>query len=513
MPPNGRKTSAMSGSNDALDQLKMTFAEIGAINNAMAVLGWDQNTYMPPGGSAGRAEDLAVLAKLAHERLTSRRTGDLLKAAQDHAAGLDPASDDASLVRVAQRDYDREVKVPDSLVVEIARTSVLAESVWREARRRNDYLAFAPWIEKTVDLNRRLCEHVGYPEQPFDALVDYTEPGMTTNVVRAVFDELRPRLVDIVGKITPQADSVDDAVLHRHYDEATQERIGREVVARFGYDFNRGRLDRTTHPFETAFNRDDVRITTRYDSQFLNMALMGTMHEAGHGMYEQGISPALAQTPLTGGVSSGMHESQSRLWENFVGRGMPFWRFFYPTLQAAFPNSLDDVEMPHFYRAINKVCPSLIRVEADEVTYCLHIMFRFELEIALLDGKLAVKDAPAAWNEKVREYLGITPPNDTEGILQDIHWTSGLGGFQGYALGNIIAAQLWEAAHQAHPDLTQQFERGEFGTLLRWLNTNIHQHGRKFIPADLLQRATGSALSPQPYLRYLHRKYGEIYSL
>ncbi|HEY8286450.1 MAG TPA: carboxypeptidase M32 [Chloroflexota bacterium] len=503
----------MSGSNDALDQLKATFAEIGAINNAISVLAWDQNTYMPLGGATGRAEDLAALSKLAHERLTSRRTGDLLKAAQDHTANLDPGSDDASLVRVARRDYDREVKVPDALVAEFARTSVLAESVWREARLRNDYPAFAPWVEKIVELNRRMCEYVGYPEQPFDALVDYTEPGMTTNSVRAVFDELRPQLLDLVGKITPQVESVDDTVLHRHYDEATQERIGREVVARFGYDFTRGRLDRTTHPFETAFNRDDVRITTRYDARFLSMALMGTMHEAGHGMYEQGISPALAQTPITGGVSAGMHESQSRLWENFVGRGIPFWRFFYPTLQAAFPGVLEGVDMHQFYRAINKVCPSLIRVEADEVTYCLHIMFRFELEIALLDGSLSVKDAPAAWNEKVRGYLGITPPNDTEGILQDIHWTSGLGGFQGYALGNIIAAQLWEAAHQAHPDLPEQFERGEFGPLLRWLNTNIHQYGRKFFPADLLKRATGSALSPEPYIRYLRDKYGQIYSL
>ncbi|MGH2411035.1 MAG: carboxypeptidase M32, partial [Chloroflexota bacterium] len=346
----------MSGSNDALDHLKTTFAEIGAINNAISILAWDQNTYMPPGGAAGRAEDMAALSTLAHQRLTSQRTGDLLKAAQDHAANLDPDSDDASLVRVAQRDYDREVKMPEALVAEITRTSVLAESVWREARSRNDYPAFAPWIEKMVDLNRRLCEYVGYPEQPFDALVDYTEPGMTTSSVRAVFDELRPQLVALVGKITPQVKSVDDAVLHRPYDEATQERIGREVVARFGYDFTRGRLDRTTHPFETAFNRDDVRITTRYDSRFLSMALMGTMHEAWHGMYEQGISPALAQTPITGGVSAGMHESQSRLWENFVGRGMPFWRFYYPTLQAAFPGSLGDVDMHQFYRAINKVC-------------------------------------------------------------------------------------------------------------------------------------------------------------
>ncbi len=503
----------MSGSNDAPAQLKAVFAEITSLQNAASVLNWDQNTYMPPGGAAGRAEDLAVLSKLAHERLTSRQTGDLLKRAQDAVAGLDPDSDDARLVQIAQRDYDRAVKLPEALVTEFARTSVLAESVWREARLRNDYPAFAPWVEKLVQLNREMCEHIGYPDQPFDALVDMSEPGMTTAEVKGIFDDLRLHLVELVRRIAPKVDVVDAGPLHRHFDEVMQERLGREVVARFGYDFTRGRLDRTTHPFETAFNRDDVRITTRYDTRFLPMSLMGTMHEAGHGMYEQGISPTLDRTPLTGGVSAGMHESQSRLWENLVGRSRPFWQFFYPTLQAAFPSVLDDVNLDAFYRAINKVEPSLIRVEADEVTYGLHIMFRFELEIALLEGNLNAKDAPAAWNEKVRDYLGITPPDDTNGILQDIHWTSGLGGFQGYQLGNIIAAQLWESIVKAQPDLSDRIARGEFSTLLGWLNTNIHRHGRKFDPGDLVVRATGAPLSAEPYLRYLRGKFGEIYGL
>jgi carboxypeptidase Taq len=503
----------MSGSAGTLDQLKSVFAEIGSIEKAGSVLSWDQNTYMPPGGAAGRAEDLATLSKLAHERLTNQRTGDLLKGAQDAVAGLDPDHDDAVLVKVAQREYDRAVKLPESLVIEFARTSVLAESVWRAARLRNDYPSFAPWVEKLVRLNRQMCEHIGYPEQPFDALVDMTEPGMTTASVKKIFDDLRPHLVDLVKRIAPKVDDMDAGPLHRHFDEVMQERLGREVVTRFGYDFTRGRLDRTTHPFETAFNRNDVRITTRYDTRFLPMSLMGTMHEAGHAMYEQGMIAALDRTPLTGGVSSGMHESQSRMWENLVGRSRSFWRFFYPTLQAAFPGVLDDTDLETFYRAINKVQPSLIRVEADEVTYGLHIMFRFELEIALLNGNLSVEDAPAAWNEKVREYLGITPPTDTEGILQDIHWTSGLGGFQGYQLGNIIASQLWESILKAHPDLTDRIERGEFSKLLGWLNTNIHQYGRKFDPGDLVERATGAPLSAEPYLRYLRGKFGAIYGL
>jgi carboxypeptidase Taq len=329
--------------------------------------------------------------------------------------------------------------------------------------------------------------------------------------VRAVFSDLRPRLANLVGTIAPRIDAVDDAPLRRDFDEGTQERLGRQVAAMFGYDFQRGRLDRTTHPFETTFGRDDVRITTRYNTKFLPMALMGTMHETGHGLYEQGIGAAISHSPLGQGVSAGVHESQSRLWENYVGRGLPFWRYYYPTLQSAFPGVLNDVDLDTFYRAINKVYPSLIRVEADEVTYCLHIMFRFEMEISLLDGTIDVRDAPEAWNAAVREYLDVTPPTNAQGILQDVHWTGGFGGFQGYALGNIIAAQLWEAIHAAHPDLDDQIALGSFTTLLDWLHANIHQHGRKYDPADLLERATGAALSSDPYMRYLQAKFNAIY--
>jgi carboxypeptidase Taq len=346
-----------------------------------------------------------------------------------------------------------------------------------------------------------------------DALIEQAEPGMTTAAVRALFADLRGALVPMVRHITPQLGRVDDSALHRAYDEALQERIGKDVVARFGYDFTRGRLDRTTHPFEIALARDDVRITTRYSPRFLPMALMGTMHEAGHGMYEQGISPALDGLPLGRGASPAIHESQSRLWENFVGRSRPFWIYFFPTLQATFPDALGDVDLDTFHRAINKVHPTLIRVEADEVTYCLHIMLRFDLEIALMDGSLRPEDTPAAWRERTREYLRIEPTNNREGVLQDIHWSMGLGGFQGYALGNIIAGQLWEAALAAHPSLPEQFAKGEFGTLLEWLQVNIHRHGRKYDPGELVERATGSPLHTEPYLHYLRTKFGEIYDL
>jgi carboxypeptidase Taq len=497
----------------ATAELGAALHEIVRIQQALRVLNWDQLVYMPPGGAVGRAEQIAVLEGIAHEKLTDPRIGALIARAQDKIAGLDPDGDEARLVRVASRDYQQAIKLPRDLVMAYARTSGKAEPVWREARARNDFAAFAPWLQKLIELQRQVAEHLGYSDQPFDALVDQAEPGMTTASVRAIFAELRPRLADLVRRITPQVQSVDDTVLHRAYDEIAQERLGRDVAQRFGYSFTRGRLDRTTHPFETSLGRDDVRITTRYDTRFLSMALMGTMHETGHALYEQGIAPELDATILGHGVSAGFHESQSRLWENYVGRSLPFWRWYYPMLQGAFPGVLDDVSLERFYRAINKVQPSLIRVEADEVTYCLHIMLRFELEIALFDGTLTVKDAPEAWNAAMQEYVRVRPPNDTEGILQDIHWSSGFGGFQGYALGNIIAAQLWETVLATHPNLLEEIGRGEFATLREWLRVHVHQHGRKYDPAELVQRVTGRPLSSDPYLAYLTTKFGAIYAL
>jgi carboxypeptidase Taq len=497
----------------ALDQLKRELEGIADIERAAAVLGWDQQTQMPPHGAAGRAESLAALRAIAHERLTSAKLGALLQQAQEAVSGLDRDSDDYNLVRVIRRDYDRGTRVPVELVAERARTAARANSVWKAARRDNDFAAFAPWLQRNIDLSRRLAEHLGYAERPFDALIGLREPGLTTAAVQAIFATLRPALIDLMQRIAPLAATVDDAPLHRVFDEPTQERLCRDAVARFGYDFSRGRLDRTAHPFETSFGRQDVRITTRFSEHFLPMALMGTMHEAGHGLYEQGVGESLDRSLLDHGVSSGVHESQSRLWENYVGRGLPFWRFYYPVVRAAFPEALGDIDVDAFYRAINKVQPSLIRVEADEVTYCLHIMLRFELEIALFDGELRVQDAPEAWNAAMQSYLGLTAPTDSDGILQDVHWASGLGGFQGYALGNIIAAQLWEAVHRAFPDLDEQLGSGQFAGLLGWLREHVHRHGRKFDPADLIQRATGAPLTAEPYLRYLRAKFGAIYAL
>lgn len=493
--------------------LKEALRTYQALHGTIAVLGWDQLTKMPPKGEVARAEQLATLQRLAHEQLTGSALGAALARAEDAAAGMDADSVEAALARIVRRDRDRAEKLPAALVMEQARTAALADGAWIEARRANDFASFAPWLRKNVDISRRVAECLGYRQHPFDALIDLSEPGMTTASVRAVFDELRPHLVDLTARISRCADVVDNSVLFRDYDEIAQERLALTAAAMLGYDFERGRLDRTVHPFEMAIAREDVRITTRYDANFLSMSLMGTMHETGHALYEQGIGDAIAGTPLAHGASDGMHESQSRLWENHVGRSRPFWRYFFPHLQAAFPGVIDDADQEGFYRAMNKVQPSLIRVEADEVTYCLHIILRFDLEIALLEGTLQAEDAPAAWNDAMRDYLGIIPPDDTRGVLQDIHWTAGLGGFQGYALGNVIAAQLWETIAAACPDLHKQIAHGDFGALLSWLRLNIHQYGRRFDPADLLIRATGKPLTIEPYIRYLEDKFGAIYGL
>ena len=497
----------------ALVALKERLRTIMALTRAANVLSWDQRTHMPPGGIQARAEQLAMLRRQAHAVLIDARTGDLLERARDEATSLPPDSDDTATVRLATRDYTAALKLPEAFIAERSRTASLAGAVWIEARLRNEFATFLPWLRQTVEYSRRAADYLGYPQHPMDALIDQAEPGMTTASVRALFADLRLALTSMLHRIARQADRVDDAVLRRHYPEPGQERLGRAIAARFGYDFERGRLDRTTHPFETAIARDDVRITTRYDPDFFAMSFMGTLHETGHALYEQGIAPALDGLPIGRGTSPGMHESQSRLWENHVGRGRPFWTYCYPQVRAAFPGVLDDVDADQFYRALNKVQPSLIRVEADEVTYCLHIMLRFELETALIDGSLDPADVPEAWNTAMESYLGLRPATDSAGALQDIHWSSGLGGFQGYALGNIIAAQLWEAILDAHPSLPEQIATGTFDTLLEWLHVNIYQHGRKYDPGDLVENATGSPLHTQPYIRYLQTKFGDIYAL
>jgi carboxypeptidase Taq len=496
-----------------LQELKNRLAEIFDINHATAVLGWDQQTYMPPGGAENRGYQLATLQQIAHTRFVSDEIGKLLDDLQPFVSQLDPDSFDARLVKVTRRNYDKEVKVSTQWVMDFALVTTAAHEAWAKARAENNFPNFLPHLEKILDLGHRYVEFFAPYDHVYDPLVDIFEPGLKTADIKAIFNALRPQQVELIKQISSRP-QVDDSFLHLNYDEQKQWDFGVEVITKMGYDWNRGRQDKTIHPFTTGFGLGDVRITTRVYPNNLAPALFGTLHETGHAMYELGSDPSLDRTPLLGGASSGIHESQSRMWENLVGRSYPFWQWIYPRLQEFFPSQLENVSLDTFYKGINKVRPSLIRVEADEATYNLHIMLRFELELALMEGSLALRDLPEAWNSRFTEYLGITPPNDTTGVLQDVHWSGGMiGYFPSYALGNLIAAQLWELINQDIPDLPDQIRRGEFTSWLAWLREKIHSHGSKFEPQELIQRVTGSKIDSAPYMRYLTKKYSDIYNI
>lgn len=499
---------------EVIARLRAHLETAADLRSAAAVLRWDQETYMPPRGARARADQLATLSRLAHELFVSEQTRNLLTAAEAIADSLDPDSDEAGLVRMTRRDYDRLSKLPPEFVAAKARAASLSIQAWREARRTNDFPGFRPALEEMVDFARRTADYLGYEDHPYDALLDFYEPELTAEEVHTLFARLREGTVPLVRAVMQRGPVVDEAFLTRESDEANQRAFGLMVAQAFGYDLSRGRLDESPHPFETSFDVNDVRITTRYRRNFLPAAIFAIFHETGHALYEQGISPTLARTPIGHGASLGLHESQSRMWENLVGRSRPFWAYYYATLQRHFPEQLGTVDLGTFYRGVNQVRPSPIRVEADEVTYNLHIMLRFELEKMLVEGALKVKELPDAWNAKTQEYLGIAPPNDADGVMQDIHWSQGsIGYFPTYTLGNVISVQLFEAAHRAHPALWEEIGRGQFGTLLAWLREHVHRHGRKFFPKEILRRATGGDLTPEPYLRYLRQKFGEIYSV
>ena len=499
------------GSGGKLAELKDRLATISDVSAAGAVLGWDRQTHMPEGGVAGRAEQLATLRRLGHGMLVSDETGRLLEGIEDP----DPGTEDHALVRLARREYEKATKLPSRFVAELSRATSLAEAAWVRARAESDWGAFAPRLEEILALTRESAELLGYEDHPYDALLDLYEPGAKKARVEKIFGELRSELVPLMRGISSSPDRDRSRPLHGAFDEAEQEAFGRRVITGFGYDWDRGRQDRAVHPFCINFGGPgDVRITTRVDPKWLSPALFATFHEAGHAMYEQGVNPAYSRTPLSGGVSMGVHESQSRLWENLVGRSRSFWSFYYPKLKETFPGALGETDLDGFYRAINEVKPSLIRVEADELTYNLHVLLRFELEVDMLEGRLSVGEIPAAWNARMEEYLGVVPDNDAGGALQDVHWAAGLFGyFPTYTLGNVLSVQLFEAALMEHPGITAEMERGEFGTLLAWLRGNVHHHGKRYDPDDLVERATGRPPETAPYLRYLNTKFGALYDL
>lgn len=501
--------------NEKYLELKTRLAEIHDLNKVAGMLGWDQQVIMPPRGAAVRAEQMATVGRIAHAKFTSAGIGRLLDELQSYEESLPYDSDEASLIRVSRRDYIKASHVPSELRGEMVRTAGLAYHAWTEARRASDFAQFLPHLQKTVDLKLKYVECFDEADELYDILLDDYERGMKTAEVRQVFDDVKRQIVPLIAAIAARSAEVSDACLAGSFPVQKQRDFCLDIVRRFGFSNDAWRLDPTVHPFASNSCTTDIRITTRYDERMISGALFGTMHECGHGLYENGVSAALERTPLCRGTSLGMHESQSRMWENLVGRSRACWTYFFPQLQAAFPDAFRNVELETFYRAINKVRPSLIRVEADELTYTLHIILRFELEQELMEGRLALRDLPEAWNARMKAYLGVDVPNDAEGVLQDVHWSSGyIGYFPTYALGSIAACQIWETIMLEMPDLEDQFACGEFTALREWLREHLHRFGRKFTPTETLAKATGSArLDIRPYVAYLTKKHGSIYGV
>ena len=492
---------------ETYESLVRDLKEVGLLASINSVLGWDERTQLPPRGAEHRSEQTALLARLTHERFTDPRIGQKLDALEESAQSAEPDSDLAVNVRETRRTYERARKLPGALVEEIARVSVLAQHAWGEARAQSNFAAFAPWLEKILHLKRQEAECVGYAAHKYDALLDEFEPGETAAHLREVFDSLRDPLIELVGRVTGSPKKAPAELLRRNFPAEAQSKLARHASAALGFDFSAGRLDVSLHPFCTGIGPGDTRITTRYDERYFGDAFFGVLHETGHALYEQGLPADHFGTPLGESASLGIHESQSRMWENQVGRGRAFWKFFMPKARQAFPDSLRDVSEEDWHFAVNDIRPSLIRTEADEATYNLHVLLRFELEQSLLNRELPVTDLPAAWNEKMQRYLGIIPPDDARGCLQDIHWSGGaIGYFPTYTLGNLYAAQFFERATDDLGGVDADFAHGEFAPLLQWLRRNIHQHGRRYRASELVERTTGQPLSVEPLLRHLRHK-------
>mgnify|MGYP001073573178 CR=1 FL=1 len=497
----------------AIRALLEPLGQVSDLNHAAGLLGWDERTKMPPRGAAVRAEQLATLARIAHERFVSDELGRLLDAAEESLDGAAEDSFEASLVRVTRRDWEKARRVPADLAADIARAGSQSERAWEEARERSDFAAFLPHLERLLELQRRYVECFEV-DHPYDAVLDDYEPGMKTPAVAEVLGKLRDGLVPLVKEIAASSVEIDDSILYGEFDAESQAALAREVAEAMPLEPGAWRLDETVHPFASAIGVSDLRITTRYEPDFVGTALWAVIHECGHAMYHNGIDPQLERTPLCRSVSLGFDESQSRMWENWVGRGRPFVGRLQAILARHFPDRFGSVGAEELYRAANRVRPSLIRVDADEVTYNLHIILRFELELALFEERLAPADLPDAWNAKVNELLGIEVPDDASGVLQDVHWAAGaFGYFPTYSLGNVIAGQTWELAREALPDLDDQLAAGELKPLRDFLAERLYSHGGKFEPAAMIERLTGGPLDPEPLLRQLRAKFGELYGL
>ncbi len=487
--------------------------EISDLGRARALLAWDERTKMPPGGAEVRAEQIATLTRLRHLRLCSDELGELLDRA---AAGLDSAPRDsfeASLVRVTRREWEKARRVPAELRAETARVSSIAERAWEGARERSDFAAFLPHLERVLELKRRYVECFD-AERPYDPLLDDFEPGMRTAEVEPVLARVRDGTVALLAEITERPQTVDASCLYGEFPVERQAELARELAARLPLESGAWRIDETVHPFATGIAISDLRITTRFDPGYVGTSLWAVIHEIGHALYQNGIASELERTPLCRSVSLGFDESQSRMWENWIGRGRPFLAHIHPLLTERFPERFAGIDREALYRAANRVQPSLIRIEADEVTYNLHIVLRFELELELFEGRLVAAELPEAWAQRMSEYLGIEVPDDASGVLQDAHWSSGsFGYFPTYTLGNVIAAQLWEIVRAELPDLDHRLATGELTPLRDFLGERLYRHGGKLEPAEMIERLAGGPLDPEPLLCHLRQKFGEIYEL
>ena len=487
----------------ALAELRERLGKLTDLKRTAGLLEWDMQVFMPPGGASTRAAQLATLEEIVHAHAADDRFGELVDELEAHAAELPHDSDDACLVRVAKRDWERARRVPAELAAENARIAAQSYDAWVRAREESDFASFAPWLERIIDLRKQYVECFAPYDDVYDVLLEDYEPGMRTSEIREIFAVLAPELRALVAEY---ASETEDAFMRGPFPAAAQDALSRELCEAFGATWDQFRLDTTVHPFEITFGLGDVRLTSRYDEVDLN-ALFSAMHECGHGLYEWGVSPSLERTTLAAGVSATLHESQSRLWENLVGRSLPFWRWFFPRVQETFPSSFRNVAVEDFHRAVNRVRRSFVRVDADETSYGLHLILRFELEQELITGRLAVRELPDAWNTRFEELLGIAVPNDAVGVLQDAHWSGGsFGYFPTYLLGSVLSVQIWERARTALPDLEEQIERGEFAPLHEWRQEHIYSLGRKLTPAETIERAVGGPISPEPYLAYLREK-------
>ena len=499
---------------DPFQALREQMAQLADLRNVAQLLDWDQQTMMPPRGAPARAETAATVQRISHEMFVSDQTGRLLEAAETHLDGATPESDEASLVRVVRRRWEKARRVPSELAADLARAASVGQQAWIVARRESDFASFVPYLERNFELVRRYVDCFDGFDCAYDPLLDDYEPGARTVEVTALFDELKSELLALLAATTEHADRVDDSVLHGDFPVDRQRKLVAWLLELMGFDRASWRIDDAVHPFAAGFGNQDVRITTRWDERFLPTSLYGAMHECGHGLYEEGVAQSLQRTPIGHPESLGLHESQSRLWENMVGRGRPFCGVLAPRIAESFGGPIAHVDGDRLYRAVNRVTASLIRVEADEVTYSLHIVMRFELEQELVEGRLAVRDLPEAWNARYAEYLGVDVPDDAQGVLQDVHWASGLiGYFPTYALGNLIAGQLFARAYTDLPDLDAQLGAGELHGLREWLRENVHRHGAKFSTSELLPRVVGGPIAVGPFIAYLKGKLSQVYDL